>query len=356
MNLAPTLAGLAAYAGAYEKQLFSTLVNALDAVTDLTVYLNVKNKLNLTKLKAGKGARPYSVSTTARPGDLKYTGRVLEVSMGKRDMEIEPMQYRDTWQSEVMKPGVNADDIPFEGYVMDQIVTEFAAEINDKTVYFGFDKSLAAAFDTGKAYSPGEYMLFNAADGFTDYYLCLTSTTANQTPVSHAVKWQEVNAEAITVGFAVRIAYAISNEGLVPVVTGAISNTNAVAKVELVARSMPVAFQKAGFTVFISYDVWWKYQDDYRERYGKQIQINKDGFFDIDAFAGKVKLKPCTWMGASQRIIATPKENLIIGTDQLSDANKIDSFVKLRTMELGINLDICTQIRDLEAIKVNDQA
>ncbi|MNF00557.1 hypothetical protein D3C80_1994010 [compost metagenome] len=60
-------------------------------------------------------------------------------------------------------------------------------------------------------------------------------------------------------------------------------------------------------------------------------------------------------MNTSSRLITTPKENLLLGCDLLSDLNKINTVPALWTMQVGIAFGIGFQIRDLEAIKVNDQ-
>ena len=46
----PDAAALNAYAGRYEKKLFSTMRNSADILKDITVIPGVKNTLKLTKL------------------------------------------------------------------------------------------------------------------------------------------------------------------------------------------------------------------------------------------------------------------------------------------------------------------
>ena len=358
MANSPDISALAAYAGAYEKKLFSTLVNELDAIKHITVVPDVKNKLNLTKLKAGAGARPYTVGTTARSSDLAYTGRVLEVQPGKRDLEVEPYKYRSTWMSIVLQPGQNPTDIPFAGYVWSQVMKELAAEINDGTVYFGFDKATATVYSAAATYlaATPDYITFTAADGIDDYWKCIVNTAAGESPTTDPTKWQRVNAEAISIGLAKRILIAIAASELTPVATGAITSSNAVAKLEQMSYAMPVAYRTSGFSLYVSYDIFDKYQQDYRDKFKKYVELNTDGQIYIDTFARKVVIVPCSWMGASQRVIATPKENLLLGTDRVSDLNKINTFQKLRTLEAGIDFMIGTQIRDTLAMRVNDQA
>jgi hypothetical protein len=302
----PDTSALAAYAGKYEKKLFTTLRNALDIFKDITVLVGIKNTLKLTKLTVIDGVRAYREAFDAADGDLAYSGRDLSVELLKRDIMINPLKYRSTWMSEVMKDGVNPDDIPFAGFVNTAVAEKVAQEVND-----------------------GAYL---------------------------AVKGAGTSVLTSFDGLGTLIAAAIVATTLTPIATGAISNTNAVAKVELMMKAMPTVYRRAGFNLYMSYDVFDKYNEDYREKYGKNFEINTDGYFYIDNTARKVKIVPASWMGTSQRIIASPKENLLAGVDALGDQDKIHTDVELEIVKWRMLFAIGFQIRDLNAIRVNDQA
>lgn len=349
------VAALAAYAGKYQKKLFSTLVNMLDFASDLTILRDIKNSLNLTKLTVGKGARPYSKVFEAKGGDLGYTPRVLSVLMGKRDISIHPNDYRSTWMSEVMRPGVNPHDIPFAAYVWDQVLKELAAEINDRAIYFGFDKGDAVAFAGGDTYSEGDYITF-ASNGITDYYKCIADTTAGQSPTTHPAKWEMVNAEAITIGLAKRIADAVAASSVKVISTGALASDSAYEQFTAMWRGLPVSYRKYGACIYGSWGSSDFLQDDIENKVGKYVEIDdKTNIMYLRKTGRKCIIKPSTWMGDSGRLIATPKENLLVGTDQLSDMNKINVDKHLRTLDAGIDFALGTQIRDLDAMVVNDQ-
>ena len=61
-------------------------------------------------------------------------------------------------------------------------------------------------------------------------------------------------------------------------------------------------------------------------------------------------------MKKSQRIIATPKENLLAGVDGMGDMDKMSVFFKHEVFEWRWIFALGFSIRDFEAIKVNDQA
>jgi hypothetical protein len=308
----PDTSALGAYAGKYEKQLFATLRQALTIFNDMTLVPGIKNRLKLTKLTVKKGVRGYREDFDSADDDLSYSGRDLDVELLKRDIKINPLKYRSTWMSEVMQPGVNPSDIPFAQFTNEQIMAAIAEEINNDSYLAvkGDMSSLAKSFD----------------------------------------------------GLGTLIAKAITAEtaapgtGLVPVATGAISNTNAVAKFEIMTKAMPVQFRQAGFEHRVSMDLSDKYNEDYRERYKKYVAMNEDGSFFIDNTAKKVKIVPCSWMGSSQRIISTPKVNLLAGVDALGDQDKIHTDVELEIIKYRILFALGFQIRDLAAMRVNDQA
>lgn len=354
MATSPNISALSSYAGVYEKKLFAKLQNKLDAATDITVLPGVKGKLKLTKLRVSAGARPYTSTFLADGDELNYSGRDLEVKMGKREILVDPSVYRQTWMAEVMKVGVNPMDIPFAGYVWEQVMATLAAELNDNTIGFGFDSSATALFTSG-GYAVGAYVKF-VTGSITDYWKCIATAASNESPATHPAKWQKVNAEAIATGFLTLIAAELTASNLTAVATGAVSASNAVEKFELMLKAMPVAYRKAGFKIFCSYDLADKYNADYRDKFKKYVEMNESGSFFLDNTSRKVEIVPCTWLGTSQRMIATPKENLLLGTDLLSDINNIRTIEDVWTLKAGIAFAIGVQIRDLEAIKVNDQA
>lgn len=302
----PTVAALAAYGGKNEKKIFSSLRNALDLLKDTTVIPGIKNKLGLTKLTVGDGVRAYREQFDANDGDLDYTQRFIETELLKRDMRINPLRYRETWMSEVMKTGVNPQDLPFAPYVYEQISKKVASEVNDNAYLAvkGDGSTVAKTFD----------------------------------------------------GLGTIIAKEITDGNLTPIATGVATATNAVSIAEKMMKSMPVMYRNNGFDIFCSYGFWDLYQEDYRERYKKFVEPNTNGEFFIDSTKRKIKMTPVTWMGESGRLIASPVENIITGVDAVGDFDRIMAETKFEILELRMLFAIGSQIRDLDAMRINDQA
>lgn len=351
----PVISALAAYAGKYEQKLFSKLFNSFDAKNDITVFEDIKVAMIMTKLRAGDGARPGSATFQANGNDLVYTENTLTPKWGKRDITVVPSNYNSTWMAELKSKGVNPKEIPFAKYVMEQVMIELAAELNDKTIYFGFDKADATAYAGGSTYAVGDYITFDTpSTGLKDYYKCLVITTAGQSPVTHPAKWQMVNAEAICVGFGKRIADALTASSLTAVSTGAITSSDAYAQFTEMWRSLPVAYRNAGASIFASYNSTDALADDFESKVTKYTEVDAAGNVYLSKTGRKCKIVSASWMGTSGRLIATPKANIILGTDALNDMNKIVTDEHLRSMDMGVDFSLGTIFRDFEAMRVND--
>lgn len=308
MATTPDVSALAAYAGKYEKKLFSTLRNSLDIANDVTVIPGVKNSLLMTKLKVKAGVRPYRETFDAAADDLQYSGRTLVTHLAKRDISINPLKYRDTWMSEVMADGINEKEIPFAAFVWDQVMKDFADEIN------------------GAAYL-GTYN----ASGST--------------------------AAAIITGIGTTLAAEITATTVTPVTTGAIVKATAYDQFKAIWRSLPVAYRNAGAIIYCSYASAEALADGFETNVGKYTESDlATGAVYLSTTNRKCLIKPVTWMGTSGRLICTPKENIVMGVDMLSDANKVITTPYLERLDSRILFQLGLNFRDLDAIVCNEQS
>ncbi len=353
------VSALTAYAGDYEKQLFSTLVNELDVAADIRVYPNIKNKKNLTKLTATANAKPF-VSTEEYQGNLGYTPRVIEVKQGKTELLIDLEDYRDEWMADQMGVGSHANkgaqNVPFAEYTWNEIIKSLAAEINDRTSYFGFDSSSTAVWDSGTTYSIGNRVRLTE-NGVINYYEALAATLAGESPSTTPAKWKKVNAEAIAKGFKEIITEEIAASNISPVNTGAVTTgAEALAAQRALFRSLPVPYKKMGVALYQSYTDYELLMDGIEDKISKYTKDDNTPVY-LPGTDKKCMVKPASWLSGSRRLMATPMNNLILGTDLLSDMNQIKVLegAKLWTMPVGIKFAIGFQIRDLDALAVGDQ-
>jgi hypothetical protein len=349
---------LATFPGEYEDKLFSTLINSMDIAGDITVMPNIKKKKNLTKLRVKKGARPFSSTHEPATGDLVYTPRVIEVKGGKRDLLVDPEDYRDTWMAQQAGPGsgANKKTIPFEQYVWAEVMKALGAELNDETAYFGLDIDdlTIVAYDAGDAYVVGDYVTFGNP---TKWYVCVANAAAGDTPATDPLKWQDVTARMICKGFGAIIQEEIDGSTLSVTATGAITD-GATAKTAFkkLFRAHTDAYKKAGLITYCSYTDYEFLLDGLSEN---TKYTNPDGTpvgqLYLPETGKKNLIIPVTWLNGSRRLICTPKENLILGTDLLSDLNDISVVQDVYTYKTGIKFQLGFQIRDIDAIRVGDQ-
>lgn len=371
---AADLSAITTYAEMNQMALISNLFNQLDIANDVMVHPGVKNKIPMPKLKIGNGFRPYAVGMEYKVGDAVYTQRYLEVKVGKRELFLDPEQYRSTYLIWQTSPGADATRraIPYEQFFWDLVIRNIAREINDETAYYGFDGSATADFNAGTAYVAGNRVKFatatNNPNAVKDWYEANQSTTAAQSPDTNPAKWDNVTARAITVGFKTRIADGITASEISPVATGVINSTAGVpiAGFKKLFRAFAPAYKNSGIIINCSYSDWELLMDDFADKYkGLKDDASATGFAKLPESNNKCIIKPASWLGTSRRLVAGPlmmdggnprQMNLFMGTDLLSDLNGIDTNKIGFGLWAGIKGAIGFNYQDPEAIKVGDQA
>lgn len=303
--------GLIAYGGQFEKKLILSLLMGMTAATDLTLDQNIKGKKNLTKLTTDSIMKPYSSTFTATDSSIGYSGRSLQTEIGKGELLIDVMEYRNTWLEQNMPAGVPKADlnvIPFAADTWNQVMLKAAEDLNLNTVWNG-------------VHNPAGTTAADIANGLNTI----------------------LKAE-------------ILGGKLVANVTGLITAANAVDQVEYMYKRHPTRHRGLEMNAYVSYGTYDKYCENHRARFGGNTDYTGFSAKPIAQSEGKCFLKPVLWMGDSQRIMVTPKANLMMGTDRLSDLNQVRAVADVWTIKAGIALALGFQVRDLEAIQVNDQA
>lgn len=358
------VSALTGYAQAMQRPLISTLVNSLDIVNDIVMQPNVKNSMPLTKLKVGKGAKPYTGSFQEENNAVKYTDRILTVGVGQRDILIDPEDYRQKYIAHNAYAGASATtkekQIPFAKYLWNQIMVELAAEINNQTAFFGFDKTAVAAYGAGTVYNPGDRMYYTQ-NSVLKYFECITLTSAGQNPDTHAAKWNDVSAGAITPGIR---SFLGGVTGANAIATGSITTAaEGLTKSTQMYKAIGSQFRNETMVLHVSYTDYDFISQGVLDAYNKYTQKDMEaGWFYLPLSAKKCIVKPATWLGTSRRMILEPAEsngkgkNLIMGTELLSDLNQIKVIERAYKLELAIKFALGFQIQDVEAIWINDQA
>lgn len=290
---------LLVHIGKNSAELNQAIYQEFDAWNDATLIPNVKNEIRLTSLKIKKLSKPFNTTFNATEGAIQFTPRLMKIHRGKAELEVEPEQYRDTYLAQFMKPGVNhtPEDLPFAGYIMQQIIEEIREELNDDVAFDG-------------VYDP------NGTD-----------------------------AVDITNGWNTSLKEMITNGEVTPHVLGSIDSTNAYTKIKKLYRSIPGKYKKSKsgiLTAYISQDMYDAIQDEL-----ETLSVNTgrgDDMLEPVYLRGsgkKLQIKPASWMGDSSRIIITPSWNLCILSDNTdNDINRISAIQKHYTAELSISFAI----------------
>jgi hypothetical protein len=352
----PDVTALGSYSGAYEKKLMKRFLNKLAVENEaVAAYPGIKNKTTMTKIVVRKGAKPYTGIHKAK-SDIVYTPRVIEVLDCQRDLTIEPKKYRNTYMGEMRGRGENSKNmvIPFAQFVNETVIDELAAEINNEAIYHGVGKAGFTAYAALTVYNPGDKIIYTQ-DGEVRYFECVTLTVAGQNPDTHPAKWMWAGAKALFVGFGKLLADEITAGTVVPVVTGATTSSNAYANFTAVWRDLPDEIKNSGGVILCSYNNYELLLDDYENKIKKNFE-EVDGIVYLAKTNRKCVIVPWTAMSGSNRLIATAPKNFIVGTDDLSDMNTIKTIEAMYHLDMGITWVMGTQIRDVEAIAVNDQA
>jgi hypothetical protein len=351
-------AAIAKWAGMYSKRFLAQTLNGLDLLKDMAVDRQVSRhgKL-LPKFVAQGGLRPLDTSVTARSGaERNWSGRKLFVYDAMKIFSIVPDDLILTFQSDMLAPG--AVQIPFAQWVWQREFEKLGQELNDNS-YLAEYAGDAAAYDDGAAYtysaSVPVYIKFGT---LSDIYKLVSTTTAGQSPTTHPAKWTKINEKAVSTGIGTIIAKEITASALTPIVTGAITNSNALTKVELMYNGMTVAHRNKGGVVRVSPDVFRKYLEHERSTYGNTVASPEfgDGKKYVYGTGKKWEIRECTWMNASQRIIMTQFDNLNFGTNLVDLPGITKQVETLHGYDAVAKFLVGFEISDLENLYVNDQA
>ncbi len=262
----------------------------------IQVRTNVNSPQAMTKLSAVGAPRPYRSQDDFGTGP-DFSDRTIAAYQSKWDYEFDPENFRNTYLAEL-------PDMPFETAAVDQVSKTYLDSIILNTLWSGVRNGSG----TGAA---------DLCDG-----------------------WGTI------------IAAEILAATITPVATGVIAATDAVTKVEQLAEGVPLWMRENGFVVYCSYNLFDKYKKHYRTLNGFGFEKSETGEYMLDGL--KASLRPVSFMGTSQRLVATLPSNLVFGTDLERVATHPTPHLNI--LQIRHMMPVGCQIQDLEALVVNDQA
>jgi hypothetical protein len=339
----------------YDTTKINQALNGMDIAKDLTVIRNLREPMALPKMTVDKGVRRLSLDIETEKGGRTWTERILTPERAMKIIKIIPEEVRNSFMSSILE--INAKDIPFAQWVWEQEFAKIASEINDNFYYA--TKPSVVAFASGSTYANNAHVLFNEVvyrnrSGST--------TTAGESPLTHPAKWLDVDNQVILAGPDAVIKAEIAASTLAPVATGTFSETTAYAYFKDMWTDVPEAVKNKGLIAYVGHGVAEDLAENVNSLFGSGkgiggVDIEEGNSFYLKNTNRRLLVKPCTWMGASRRIIMAPSNNLVLGLDQVSDASKVGKMVDtLHGYKAIVKFILGFQFRNLEELFVNDQA
>lgn len=352
---ATNVLAIAKFGGQYAKKLITEVINNLDVVKDLKTdrVIDLNGKL-LPKITITPGAQPLNPYVEDNPSAGRTLGgRMLYVRDCMKIIHMIPDEFRSSFMSAMLEPG--AKQIPMAEWIWKAEMEKLGQEINDN-FYNQIYKADAPDFNPASTYTANtSFVKFGALQRI---YKCISNTSAGESPLTHPAKWEDITHLAQYDGLGTIIAAEIAANNISPVLTGAITSSNAYTKVHDVYNAMTTAHKNAGGKIRISYDVFQKFLEHEKTLYPNALDQNMgDGKKYIYASGRKWEIAPATWMGNSQRIIVDMKgENIQLGTNLAAIPGLSKTVDMLHGFKSVAKWTFGCQIADLSVFYCNNQA
>lgn len=245
---------------------------------------------------------------------INFGAQILKTREAKVDLLLYPAELHRTWLGKYKQRGSDPFDMPFEAFIMDAIAKKAQEKIYLNAAYAG---------------------VYNAAG----------TTTA-----------------AVADGFLKKTADLVTATDIAPVATGIVTYANVVTSVEAVCDAIDVKYRtqmnwelKVSDTIFNWY---WKKR---RELYPNLIQSYSGNIGLINSLpieGYNVTLVRDIGLGSSQRMIATPHDNMGWLFDDESDVSNFETQRFNRGLKIMLDMKVgFGYIRAMDGyLVVNDQA
>lgn len=318
------IANLTASLGAYNRKVMPILIRemllGLNIADRFQIMDDVKDQLPLPNLTMGSLIKPAN-NTVFSPANnaLNFGARILQVRRWKADLLLDPSIFEKTWLAyyQPKGSGTQLQNIPFEQYLMAQIIKEVQQELRLQALYTG---------------------VYNAA---------------GTTPVD------------VMDGLLTLITTEITAGNIAPVTTGVITSANVTASLLKVYDNLGEAYKMMPLQVVVNPQIFEWYIRLYNPIVNPslvatdtQAMSNVPMLNEFPLYGTNAVLKREPGFGASQRIVATPKNNMIYGTDTMGEENNIRFQEFDRTIKMFIDAKSGVQLSEIHsrALAVNEQA
>ncbi len=350
------------YIQEYGPDLIYDMLNGLDFVRDLPegIIRNLRTERNLPKMVVDDGVRPHNTEVEDAKGKRTWTARKLTPRYFMKIFKVVVQEVRQSFMSEMLAP--NAKREPMAAWQWAREFEKVAEELNNH-FYLAKYHDDPIDWDAGTVYNAGDLVYFDEGiNRGSIVFECQATTVAGESPTSAAAKWADVDNKVLFDGPGTIIA-AESGSGLTPFAGGSFNETDAYATIKAQWNDIPEADKNRGITAYMSVGAGEDLQENVNSLFGSgkgiggvDVDIAAGQSFVLRNTAGRLRIKPCTWMGSSRRVIMTLPKNWKIGMDQFSDYNKVGKTVETLHGYKAIMSGMLTfNFSDLRVLWVNDQ-
>jgi hypothetical protein len=294
-----------------EKKIWVQGLVPAEAYQHMTVHTDVRDEEILTNLEIGETVQGWRKDFDPPTGADVFSQRTLKVRPLKTDRTYVPQQLRKEWLAQLQKPGFSEANLPFEAFIIQKLMEAIKESLELNAIFHG-----VSTWPTRPTTAAGSY------DGFKTI-----------------------------------IAAEILASTLTPVVTGAITVSNAIDAVEEVYDNADARLQSVPSKMYMSYPVYQLYCRAYRDAYGGNTNNKEFEKRFVDGSGNLCELVPLRAWGSSQRLVLTVQENMIIGIDSESDFTNMKMEMNKRNLDMWADYQQGVQIRSVSdsTMVVNDQ-
>jgi hypothetical protein len=300
VNISALNTALGGYARQNKVDIFSKILTESTSQY-FTPITGAIDQLPLAKLSTGSILKPYVAGGgfSATNDALTFGARILNARRISADVEIVPLDLYNSWLGQLAgAPPASPFDIPFEQFVMDAISRQAIADLETGVWNGLFDNSGTSAEDI--------------MDGIEQ--LVLAAVTSGEIPAANVT------------------AYT------------AITSTNALDEFKKVKSKIAAQYRNKPMYAFCSMAIYDAYMDDYQSSVGPVV-YNKD-YTQIFIEGTQTQIVPIPGLNGVNRIIVTPKENLVFGYDIEGGASNIITQEFNRTIKVMMDFRAGVQFRD----------
>jgi hypothetical protein len=322
LNIADLNASLGAYLRENRDVLIAEVLLDTGFEDKFEVMDDVKDEVPLPRLTMTNIVQPGLDKTDWNPtaNAIRFGARILKTRDLKVDLNIIPQVLEKTWlgyKNRKGSGGQNQFQMPFEEFIMRYIIAKAKEDIHLNSIYRG---------------------VYNAAG---------TTPIDTMDGLLHLIS-DEITATSMT-----------------PIVTGAITAVNVKEKLLLVYDGIDEAYKHKPTQMLVNSQIfdWYVRLHDplanaYLVRQDVQSLASTPMLNMFPLFGTNCTLKREPGLGASQRVICTPKENMVYGVDSMDDSGTIMIEQEKRTLNLMMDFKAGVQLKEVndKAIRVNDQA